>query len=145
KPIADFVEKSFNEVRTPAPDFVGTRYTRNNYYSYASSYRNYPSEGTYITVRGAMFTECYDRYYFELPRVESFSTIIVPKIAAPGKPWVFRADLVAADNAVDQALLAKGYHIVTGSVPYNSDGPVLEQWNTIYNHLVAHGFSKKPI
>jgi hypothetical protein len=34
--------------------------------------------------------------------------IIVPKAAAPGKPWVFRADFVTRDAAVDLALLGKG-------------------------------------
>jgi hypothetical protein len=52
---------------------------------------------------------------------------------------------VGRDNVVDLALLARGFHIVTGAVPYNADGPVLSQWNTIYANLVAHGFSSKPV
>jgi hypothetical protein len=46
---------------------------------------------------------------------------------------------------VDQALLAKGFHIVTGAVPFNGDGPDIKQWNTIYKHLTDHGFSSKPV
>jgi pimeloyl-ACP methyl ester carboxylesterase len=145
KPIADFIEQSVQETKGAPPEFVGRRFSRGSYYSLANAYRNYPSEGTYITLRGPLFTECYARYQIELPQVEAFNTILEPKTAAPGKPWVFRADWAERDATVDQALLAKGFHIVTGAVPYNSDGPVLAQWNTIYNHLVAHGFSPKPV
>jgi pimeloyl-ACP methyl ester carboxylesterase len=42
-------------------------------------------------------------------------------------------------------LLARGFHIVTGPVPYNADGPLLEQWNAVYHYFVQHGFSPKPV
>jgi pimeloyl-ACP methyl ester carboxylesterase len=145
KPIADFIEHSVAESKIPAPDFVGERFTKTWYYSSVGDYREFPSEHTYITLRGPLFTPCYARYRFELPNVEASTTIIAPTMPAPGKPWVFRADLVGRDNAVDQELLARGFYIVTGAVPYNADGPVLAQWNTIYEHLVAHGFSRKPV
>jgi pimeloyl-ACP methyl ester carboxylesterase len=51
---------------------------------------------------------------------------------------------VTRDATVDLALLAKGFHIVTGPVPYNADGPSLQHWNTTYKHLVDNGFAKKP-
>jgi len=145
KPIADFIEQSVRETTAPAPDFAGTRFTRTRYYSAASAYRNFPSEGTYITLRGPFFSECYDRYQFDLPGIEGTLTVITPKTAAPGNPWVFQADFVDRDATVDQALLAKGYHIVTGAVPYNADGPSVEKWNDIYNYLTSHGFSKKAV
>ncbi|MGH7969164.1 MAG: alpha/beta fold hydrolase [Limisphaerales bacterium] len=145
KPIADFIEQSVKETKAALPGWVSGRFNRSIYYGLATGYRNYPSEGTYISVRGPLFTDCYARYQIELPKVEAFTTIIEPKTSAPGKPWVFRADWVKRDATVDQALLARGFHIVTGAVPYNSDGPVVGQWNTIYNYLVAHGFSPKPV
>lgn len=145
KPIADFIEQSVKETRPATPDFVGEKFTHTSYYSTASSYQNLPSEQTYVTKRGPFFVPCYNRYQFELPKVEAFTTVIEPKTPAPGKPWVFRADFVDRDDAVSQALLDKGFYIVTGSVPYNSDGMVVEQWNTIYQHLVSHGFSKKMV
>jgi hypothetical protein len=144
-PIADFIEQSVHELPRPAPAFAGDKFVRTSYYDTSSSYRQYPSEGTYATVRGPLFTECYDSYQVMLPGVEAFTTVIAPKTAAPGKPWVFRADLVSRDAAVDQALLARGFHIVTGAVPFNADGPLPAQWNTIYAHLVGCGFSKKPV
>ena len=145
KPIADFIEQSVKETKAPLPDWVSGRFSRSAYYSLATAYHSYPSEGTYISVRGPLFTECYTRYQIELYKVEAFTTILAPKISAPGKPWVFRADWVQPDALVDQALLAKGFHIVTGAVPYNADGPLVAQWNVIYNYLVAHGFSPKPV
>lgn len=145
KPIADFIEQSVKEIKTPTPDFVGRRFAHTYYYSTASTYQEFPSEQTYLTLRGPLFTECYDRYQFELPNVESFTTVIAPKTPAAGNPWVFRADFVDRNDAVDQALLAKGFYIVTGSIPYNADGLMVNQWNTIYQHLTSHGFSKKPV
>jgi hypothetical protein len=72
-------------------------------------------------------------------------SVIVPQAAAPGKPWVFRADFVTRDAAVDLALLGRGFHVVTGPVPTDTDGPVLEQWNAVYKHLTEHGLSRTPV
>ncbi len=72
-------------------------------------------------------------------------SVIVPKVAAPGKPWVFRADFVTRDAAVDLALLGKGFHVVTGPVPTDTDGPVLQQWNAVYKHLTEAGLSRTPV
>ena len=58
---------------------------------------------------------------------------------------MFRADYVSRDSVVDLALLADGFHIVTGPVPYNADGPSLQSWNAVYKLLTDHGFSKKPV
>src|SRR5262249_14780007 len=77
--------------------------------------------------------------------VEGNTTVIVPNVEAPGKPWVFRSDFVNRDALVDLALLAKGFHIVTGPVPYNADGPKSADWDKVYKHLVAHGFSARPV
>jgi pimeloyl-ACP methyl ester carboxylesterase len=145
KPIADFIEQSVKETKAPLPDWVGGRFSRSAYYSLATTYSNYLSEGTFISLRGPLFAPSYTRYQIELPKVEAFTTILVPKTFAPGKPWVFRTDWVERNATVEQALLARGFHIVTGAVPYNADGPLLAQWNAIYNYLVAHGFSPKPV
>lgn len=145
KPIADFIEQSVKETKTEPPAFVGDKFSKTYYYSTANLYRYFPSEGTYITLRGPLFTECYDRYQIELPNVEAFTTIIAPKTPAPGNPWVFRADFVGRDAVVDQTLLARGFYIVTVAVPYNADGPLPSQWNGVYRHLTDHGFSKKPV
>jgi pimeloyl-ACP methyl ester carboxylesterase len=144
KIIADWVEQS---MKPPAavPAFIGEKFTRTDYYSDENFYRDYPKEGTYITCRGPGFVPVYSRYQFPIQGVENGVTLIVPATPAPGMPWVFRSDAVERDARVDQALLAKGFHIVTGPVPYNGDGPVLTDWNKVYDFLTAHGFSPKPV
>jgi pimeloyl-ACP methyl ester carboxylesterase len=145
KPIADFIVKSTQLPSTVPPSFVNAKFIRNSYYSCANSYRNFPTEGTYITCRGPEFVECYDRYAFELAGVEGTITVIVPRAEMSGRSWVFRSDFVERDDSVDLALLAKGFHVVTGPVPYNADGPKRADWDAVYRYLVAHGFSSKPV
>jgi pimeloyl-ACP methyl ester carboxylesterase len=145
KPIADFIAQSAQAIASTPPAFAGTRFTKSAYYGLESSYRNFPSEGTYITCRGPLFTECYDRYEFSLEGVQGAITAIVPRTAAPGTPWVFCSEFVDRDAKVDLALLVKGFHIVTGPVPYNADGPLLKDWNEVYEHLTNHGFSRRPV
>ena len=145
KPIADFITQSVKQANLTAPDYLAGRITRNSFYSVENVYREFPTEGTFITCRGPLFVECYDRYSFELSGVEGPITVIAPNAAASGKPWVLRSEFVSRDAAVDLALLAKGFHIVTGPVPFNADGPSLAHWNAVYAHLIEHGFSRKPV
>ena len=144
-PIADFIEKSVNEKPTAAPDYLAGRITRNNIYSIENSYREFPKEGTWITCRGPIFSESYNRYSFELPGVEGPISVIEPKSPAAGMPWVLRSSYVPRDALVDLELLHRGFHIVTGPVPFNADGPKLDHWNAVYKHLTDHGFSKRPV
>jgi pimeloyl-ACP methyl ester carboxylesterase len=145
KPIADFIVRSLQPAGGKPPAFAGAIATRSSFYGVASLYREFPSEGTYVTCRGPWFTESFDRFEFRLDGIKGAVAVIAPKTAAPGKPWVFRADFVTRDAVVDLALLGKGYHVVTGPVPTDTDGPVLQQWNTVYKHLTGHGFSKTPV
>jgi pimeloyl-ACP methyl ester carboxylesterase len=145
KPIVDFVLKSVQPAKDSSPPFPTAKFTRNSYYGVQNSYRNFPSEDTYITCRGPEFSECYDRYTFNLADVEGPITVVLPKAEMPGKPWVFRSDFVDRDALVDLALLAKGFHIVTGPVPFNADGPKRADWDAVYRHLVAYGFSTKTV
>jgi sugar lactone lactonase YvrE/pimeloyl-ACP methyl ester carboxylesterase len=144
-PIADFIVQSVQPVKNDPPEYLKGRIVRRSFYSTENQYRDFSKEGTHITCRGPAFSECYDRYDFELPGVDGVTTIILPRTPAEGKPWVFRAGFVDWDAAVDLALLAKGFQIVVGPVPYNADGPTLPHWNAVYKHLVAHGFAKKPV
>jgi pimeloyl-ACP methyl ester carboxylesterase len=146
KPIADFIVQSVeSSAAVEPPAFVGQKFTRSSYYGIDNAYIDFPEEGTHITCRGPFFSGCYNRYAFELPGVEGTINVIEPKAAAPGKPWVFRAGFASRDATVDLALLAKGFHIVTGPVPYNADGPTLPGWNAVYKHLVDHELSKRPV
>lgn len=145
KPIADFIEQSFYAEPEEVPAFAGTRYTKSSFYSSAETYREYPEEKASITCRGPWFSACFTRYEFRIDGIRGGISVITPKKAAPGNPWVFRTDYVGPDAAVDLALLEKGFHIVTGPVPTDVDGPVVEQWNLVYKYLTDKGFSKKPV
>jgi hypothetical protein len=145
KPIADFIEQSANAVRRPSPAFVGAMFARTSYYSIENFYRDYQDEGTHITCRGPLFTACYDRYEFNVRGTPMTTNVIVPNTAAAGMPWVYRAGFVFRDAKVDQALLAKGFHIVTGPVGTDVDGPLVKDWDTVYEHLTGYGFSKKVV
>jgi pimeloyl-ACP methyl ester carboxylesterase len=144
KPIADFIEQNFNRTGSPAPAYVGEGFTKGCYYGIGNLYKFFPPEKTYLTCRGPWFTECYTRYEFRITGGLRIS-MIAPANAAPGKPWIFRTDYVDRDALVDLALLAKGFHIVTGPVPTNTDGPVVAQWDTVYKYLTDRGFSRKPV
>jgi pimeloyl-ACP methyl ester carboxylesterase len=145
KQLADFIEQSQQPALLEPPAFVGKAATRTAFYSTTSDYREIASEKTYAACRGPWFAPSYDRYEFRLDNIRMPVTAIVPKTPAAGRPWVFRADPVARDSAVDLALLGKGFCVVTGPVPTDTDGPVLDQWNAVYKHLTAAGLSKKPV
>jgi hypothetical protein len=145
KPIVDFIVEACRPVSSTPPAYLQGRITKTAYYSVENSYRSFPTEGTDITCRGPLFTPCYDSYEFQLGGVEGSITVVVPNVAAGGMPWVYRVGVVERDAMVDLALLAKGFHIVVGPVPYGTDGPVLRSWNAVYQHFTNHGFSKKPV
>ena len=107
KPLADFIVQSVQATRGAPPAFAGHNFTRNSFYGIESDYRDFPGEGTHITCRGPFFADCYDRYAFNLPGVEGTITVIEPKTAAAGKPWVFRSDFVNRDDVVDLAACSR--------------------------------------
>lgn len=145
KPLADWIEANIKPANSTLPAFLPGKFTRTSFYSPGTFYREYPKEGTYIACRGPGFTECYDRYAFDLSGVEGTINVIVPKQPAAGNPWMFRADFVSREAVVDLALLAKGLHIVVGPVPYNADGPSRSHWDAVYRYMIEHGFSRKPV
>jgi pimeloyl-ACP methyl ester carboxylesterase len=144
-PLADFIERSFQEKAPAVPDFAaGNAFTHSSYYSLENKFDRVPQDGYYISRRGPAFTECYARYEVSLG-FDWPVTIICPKAAAPGKPWVFRAGFVDRDARVDQVLLANGFHIVVGPVGFNADGPKRSEWDQLYKRLTDLGYSKKPV
>jgi hypothetical protein len=146
KPIADWIVQHMQPSTANRPAFVDAGFTKSYYYSLEPSYIYLSEERTYATARGPGFTESYDRY--DAARSGTFRSagmaIVVPRNVAPGKPWVFRADAIDRNATVDQALLAKGFHIVTPPLTAQS-GMVQQQWDETYRILVDNGFSKKPV
>ena len=146
KPIADWIVAHMQPSSDRRPDFAGEKFSKSYYYSLESTNLWLVEEKTFANCRGPGFTECYDRYDAGTESQWGLTglTVIVPKTVAPGKPWVFRADAVTRDAAIDQALLARGFHIVIPPLTAQS-GPVRTQWNNAYQLMIDHGFSKKPV
>jgi pimeloyl-ACP methyl ester carboxylesterase len=144
--IADWIEQHMHSSTANRPGFADATFTKSYYYSLDPSFIYLKEEQTYATARGPGFTESYDRY--DAAPSGTFRTagmaIVVPRNVAPGKPWVFRAGAIDRDATVDQALLAKGFHIVTPPLTAQS-GMVQQQWDETYKKLVDSGFSKKPV
>jgi pimeloyl-ACP methyl ester carboxylesterase len=144
-PIADWVV----EHTRPAgnrPVFADGGFTKSYHYGLGSTYTFLEKEKTYATCRGPGFSACYDRYDAgtNSPWGLGGMAVIVPKAPAPGTPWVFRADPIGREAAVDEALLAKGFHIVVAPLTAQA-GPVRAQWDDVYKKLVDRGFSTKPV
>lgn len=143
--IADFVEQSLQPPNDVVPAYVPKTHSKTSFYGSENIYREVPQEGLYAYFRGPFFSAAYNRYEFRLEGIRGWISIIVPNQEVAGRPWVLRPDFVTRDAVVDLALLEKGFHIVVGPIPTDTNGPVLEQWNAVYQYLVEHGFSKRPV
>ena len=144
RPIADFIVRSLQPPGESPHAFAGEKFTKSSYYGIENSYRDFPTEKTFITCRGPWFTDSYDRYEFKLDGIKGSISVTAPRSVAPGKPWVFRADFLERSAVVDLALLAKGFHIVIGPVPSDTLGPVTAVERGL-SALTDHGFSRKPV
>ena len=144
--IADWMEQHLLPATGPRPDFVDEKFIKSYYYSLESTNLWLKEEKTYANCRGPGFVECYDRYDEPTPSQWGLTglAVIVPRSAAPGKPWVFRADAITRDAVIDQALLARGFHIVIPPITAQS-GAMRTQWDNAYQLMTGHGFSKKPV
>lgn len=86
----------------------------------------------------------FDRYDFEVngPTV----TVVAPKTAAKGKPWVWHGEFFGHKPDPDVALLEKGLHIAYMRVSdMLGSPPAVKHWNAMYAVLTKeYGFNKKP-
>jgi len=147
KPIADWIVQHMQpEAGQSRPDFADEKFVKSYYDSLESTNLWLAEEKTYANCRGPSFVDCYDRYDEKTSSQWGLTglAVIVPKSIAPGKPWVFRADAITRDAAIDQALLARGFHIVIAPLTTQS-GAVRTQWNNAYDLMTRHGFSQKPV
>src|SRR5881397_15015 len=146
KPIADWIEQHLLPATSMRPEFTGEKFIKSYYYSLESTNLWLAEEKTYANCRGPGFVECYDRYDEKTSSQWGVTglAVIVPRSVAPGRPWVFRADAITRDAVVDQALLARGFHILIPPLIAQS-GAVRTQWNTAYQLMTEHGLSKKPV
>jgi pimeloyl-ACP methyl ester carboxylesterase len=146
KPIADWIVEHLLPSPSARPEFANEKFIKTYYYSLESTNLWLKEEKTWANCRGPGFVECYDRYDEKTSSQWGVTglAVIVPNSVAPGKPWAFRADAITRDAAVDQALLAHGFHIVIPPLTAQS-GAVRTQWNSAYKVMTDHGFSKKPV
>jgi len=73
-------------------------------------------------------------------------TVVRPKRAAKGKPWIWRAQFWAHEPGVDIALLGRGFHLVFLDSGNTFGCPAaMVEWEELYGMLVKkHGFSRRP-
>ncbi|NLF67874.1 MAG: prolyl oligopeptidase family serine peptidase [Candidatus Anammoximicrobium sp.] len=85
----------------------------------------------------------FDRY--EFPVQGKVASVVLPRQAASGKPWVWHGEFFGHKPAPDIALLGKGFHIVYLRVPDMLGCPVaVAAWNALYGELTGeYGFSEK--
>ncbi len=86
---------------------------------------------------------------FELHEIEfekRKAYIVLPKMAAEGRPWIWRARFWAHRPEVDVALLGKGFHLVYIDAPELIGSPAaVEVWNKFYAYLTTiHHLNPKP-
>ncbi len=73
--------------------------------------------------------------------------LVSPKTAAPGNPWIWRAEFFGNAPQLDLALLAKGYHLAFIKVGNTFGAPsAMKHWDTFYAELTTNRhLSKKPV
>ena len=81
--------------------------------------------------------EGYDRYDFQFDGREA--TIVAPKQAAKGNPWIWRPAFFGAFPSVDKALLAKGFHVVYYDVTHCYGNPHAVIQGTKFYRLMCEG------
>jgi hypothetical protein len=86
----------------------------------------------------------FDRYDFQVDGCNTL--VVVPKEAAPGKPWIWRAEFFDVAPEADKALVEKGFHLVYMTVGNTFGCPdAMAHWAALYKVLTEeHGLSKKP-
>ena len=78
----------------------------------------------------------FDRYDFQVDGKSVL--VVVPKVIAPGKPWVWHGEFFGHKPNPDIALLERGCHIVYMTVPDMLGSPVaVGHWNALYRELVG--------
>ena len=83
----------------------------------------------------------------DFPLNGSVATLVSPKKALPGKPWIWRPQFFDAFPSVDIALLAEGYHVAYINLGNSFGAPIaMNAMDGFYAYLVQkEGLSQKPV
>ncbi len=75
------------------------------------------------------------------------ATVVVPKKAAEGNPWLWRGEFFGAFATVDEALVKQGWHVAYLGCSNTFGSPeTMKHWEVFYKELTEkHGLSKKPV
>lgn len=86
----------------------------------------------------------YDCFVFEI--AERPCRVVLPKKAAEGKPWIWRAVFWGHEAQTELALLEKGYHVAfIACSDWLGSPKMIGERDEFYKFLTEeHGFSKKP-
>jgi len=84
----------------------------------------------------------FERFDFQVDGRSAY--VVVPKLALPGKPWVWRARFPNFHAEADLVLLKRGFHIAR----INTDGMLgspnaMRHWDQFYTFVIGKGLSKK--
>lgn len=87
----------------------------------------------------------FDRYDFDCDGRPA--VVVAPKEPAAGRPWLWRGEFFGAFPTVDQALLAKGFHLAYLDCHDTFGSPEsMKHWAAFYDVLTGtHGLSKRPV
>ena len=85
----------------------------------------------------------YDRYNFSFNDLNA--TVVAPKLAAVGNPWIFRPAFFGTFAQADSVLLDKGFHVAFLDITHLYGSPRAQNlFGKFYDYLVkAHHFSTK--
>ena len=84
----------------------------------------------------------YDRYDFRCYGRQA--TVVVPRKAAEGKPWIWRPAFFGAFPTVDQALLAKGFHVVYYDLTHLYGSPRAMRLGTDFYNVMCRYYGLSP-
>ena len=72
--------------------------------------------------------------------------VVTPRVAAEGRPWIWRARFFGHEPQTDIALLKKGFHLAYCDVAGLFGSPqAVEYWNAFYKMLTEkHGLARRP-
>lgn len=86
----------------------------------------------------------FDRYDFVVDGCKAI--VVAPQKAAPGRPWIWRAEFFDHRPEADLALLGKGWHLVYINVGNTFGCPdALAHWDVFYRTLTQdHALSARP-
>src|SRR6185369_17837372 len=84
----------------------------------------------------------FDRYDFFVDGCASI--VVAPKTAAPGEPWVWRAEFFGYQPNTDVALLNRGFHVAYITVGNTFGCPsAMAHWAVFYKELTGkYGLSR---